>query len=607
MLQNVHLKNLALIKEADINLGPGLNIMTGETGAGKSIIIGSINIALGDKASHSFIRNGADHGLVELVFDTHDMRVAQLLASYDIPFEDNQVIITRKITPESSTAKINGEAVTLSRLREVTSLLVDIHGQHEHQTLLNPANHLAIIDEFAGNKLESVKHELKENYSEYKKLRNEYRQFAQNPEELAKEISFLEFEIKEIEDAQLKANEDTLLEAEYKKLCSAQQINDGLMKLRSNFIDGDNSVISRLSDGLRELNYLITIEPELKSYQSPLMDLDSIARDFGHELSHFIDSHTFDAVKYNEIHDRLNDINRLKSKYGNSVEEILHYKEELANKLSSIKDYARNKASIAAKMDKIRSEVNKLAQNLSDLRKSSALILEKRISDNLKELNFLNVDFKISFSKADKIYENGFDKVEFMISTNVGEPVKPLVKVASGGELSRVMLAIKASIADADHTETLIFDEIDTGISGITAQKVAEKMASLCHAANISDCNVHNTQKDAAGNIPQHLNGHQLICITHLPQIAAMADTHFVIEKSVSDGSTISGIRKLSENDSVLELARLISGNIITQTTLKSAEEMKAAAASSNTTTAFSSSLINEAGNSGDGCDSMNL
>lgn len=580
MLQNVHLKNLALIKEADINLGRGLNIMTGETGAGKSIIIGSINMALGDKASHSFIRNGAEYGLVELIFDTNDDRVSQILASYDIPFEDNQVIITRKITPESSTAKINGETVTLSRLREVTSLLVDIHGQHEHQTLLNPANHLTIIDEFAGSSIEAIKQELKENYSEYKKLRNEYRQFAQNPEELAKEISFLEFEIKEIDDAQLKANEDTLLEAEYKKLSAAQQINEGLMKLRNNFIDETGSIINRLSDGLRELNYLITIEPELKNFQTPMMDLDSIARDLGHDLSRFIDTHTFDAARYNEIHERLNDINRLKSKYGNSVEEILDYKEELANKLSSIKNYARNKASIAAKMEKIRSEVNILAQNLSDLRKSSALILEKRISDNLKDLNFLNIDFKINFSKTDKIYENGFDKVEFMISTNVGEPVKPLVKVASGGELSRVMLAIKASIADADHTETLIFDEIDTGISGITAQKVAEKMASLCHAENAGNGGTYQTEQDAAGNNPQHLNGHQLICITHLPQIAAMADTHFVIEKSISDGSTISGIRKLSENDSVLELARLISGNIITQTTLKSAEEMKSAAAS---------------------------
>ena len=580
MLQNVHLKNLALIKEADINLGRGLNIMTGETGAGKSIIIGSINMALGDKASHSFIRNGAEYGLVELIFDTNDERVSQILASYDIPFEDNQVIITRKITPESSTAKINGEAVTLSRLREVTSLLVDIHGQHEHQTLLNPANHLTIIDEFAGSSIEAIKQELKKNYSEYKQLRNEYRQFAQNPEELAKEISFLEFEIKEIDDAQLKANEDTLLEAEYKKLSAAQQINEGLMKLRNNFIDETGSIINRLSDGLRELNYLITIEPELKNFQTPMMDLDSIARDLGHDLSRFIDTHTFDAARYNEIHERLNDINRLKSKYGNSVEEILDYKEELANKLSSIKNYTRNKASIAAKMEKIRSEVNILAQNLSDLRKSSALILEKRISDNLKDLNFLNIDFKINFSKTDKIYENGFDKVEFMISTNVGEPVKPLVKVASGGELSRVMLAIKASIADADHTETLIFDEIDTGISGITAQKVAEKMASLCHAENAGNGGTYQTEQDAAGNNPQHLNGHQLICITHLPQIAAMADTHFVIEKSISDGSTISGIRKLSENDSVLELARLISGNIITQTTLKSAEEMKSAAAS---------------------------
>ncbi|MCF0229114.1 MAG: DNA repair protein RecN [Parasporobacterium sp.] len=553
MLNNVHLKNLALIEEADIDFTKGLNIMTGETGAGKSIIIGSINIALGDKASRSFIRSGADSGLVELRFSGYGPEISGLLSEMDIPEDEGYITVTRKLTRDGSISRINGTNVTLTTLRSVTSLLVDVHGQHDHQSLLNPARHIDITDEFAGREIADIRNEFHENYILYKNLRTRLKKLGDNPAELEKEAAFLRFEYKEIEDAGLKPDEDVALEAEYKRLSLAEKTSSGLQKVRSFLCSDTDGITARISDALKEMNYLAATDSEIKSLCSSLMDLDSVARDFSRELSHFADSRTFDAERYAAVHNRLNDINRLKSKYGSTVSEILKYQDSLAARLEEISSSDKERTELRSQMEQVRSQVNRLACALSDARKAAASRLENVVTGHLKDLNFLNADFRISFTKADKIYENGFDKVEFLISANPGEPVKPLANVASGGELSRVMLAIKAAIAGADHTDTLIFDEIDTGISGRTAQKVAEKLAFLS-------------------------SDHQLICITHLPQIAAMADTHFCIEKAVTEGSTISGIRKLTEDESAEELARLISGSEITETSLSSAKEMKAAA-----------------------------
>ena len=554
MLKNVHLQNLALIREADIDFGQGLNILTGETGAGKSIIIGSINIALGDKANKAFIRSGADYGLVELHFETSDPRVHALMEDLGIPDDDGNILITRRITADGSISRINGASVTLAGVKAVTSLLVDIHGQHDHQSLLNPSHHLDLVDSSGGEKLRGIREAFHSCYQEYKALRADYRQFSQDPEELAKELSFLEFELREIEEAGLKPGEDTLLEAEYKKLSGAEKVSEGLQKIKAMLFDSADSAYGRISDSLKEIQYLMTQDPDLKVFSDYLMDLDSISGDMGHELDRYLDDNTFNRQRFDEIHQRLNEINRLKSKYGSTLEEIRAYQEKLSDRILSIRNYASRKDELLAQMEKVRASVNQYAVQLSDSRKETAKVLEAQIRSNLEDLNFLNVDFEIHFEKADKIYENGFDKVEFLISTNPGEPVKPLARIASGGELARIMLAIKSSSAESDRIETLIFDEIDTGISGRTARKVAERLALLSH-------------------------DHQLICITHLPQIAAMADTHFSIEKSVSEGSTISGIRKLSRPDSIIELARLLSGNEITENTLLSAEEMKTPAA----------------------------
>ena len=554
MLRNVHLQNLALIREADIDFGPGLNILTGETGAGKSIIIGSINIALGEKASRSFIRTGADHGLVELTFYSEDPRIAQQLADLDIPAEDHQIIISRRITADGSTSRINGVSVTLNKLRGITSLLVDIHGQHDHQSLLHSASHLGIVDEFGKETIQPIWQQFREGYEQYRSLRSRYRQFSQDPEQLARDISLAQYEYEEIEKADLKPGEDKMLEEEYRRLGHAREITDGLRKVSSALFQSTDSASSRISSALRDLNHLKTLDPSLDSFCSSLMDLESIARDMDHDLLRYIDDHEFNGQRYEEIHSRLDEINRLKTKYGSTIEAILSYQEQTAVRLQQLKEYTSGKEELAARLGQIKTKVRAIADQLSEARKEAASVLEQKILQNLKDLNFPEIHFQISFARADKIYDTGYDKVEFLISTNPGEPVKPLIKVASGGELSRIMLAIKASIADADHTDTLIFDEIDTGISGRTAQKTAEKLAVLS-------------------------SNHQLICITHLPQIAAMADTHFAIEKSSLEGSAITAIQRLNSPDSILELARLISGSEITETTLQSAEEMKQSAA----------------------------
>ena len=471
----------------------------------------------------------------------------------NIPYEEGNMIITRKISRDSSSSRVNGRAVTLSDLKDITSVLVDIYGQHDHQSLLDPSKHLDIVDEYGAQSISPAKAAFNKSYSQYRTLRSRIKGFSQSPEELSKEISFLEYQINEIDSADLRAGEDTTLEAEYRKLSNASRITSGLQKIHSELSSVPGNILDTISDSLKDISVLADIRQDISSLKDQLMDIDSLVRDLNHDMAQYINNNSFDARRYDEVHDRLDLINNLKSKYGKTISEILDYRNSCSSKLEQLNTYLKNKEGLQSQMAEIKQQVRQKASQLSNLRKEAASLLEENISRNLKDLNFLNVDFSIDFSMADRIYENGYDRVQFMISTNVGEPRKPLAKVASGGELSRIMLAIKASIADADRTQTLIFDEIDTGISGRTAQSVAEKLAFLARS-------------------------HQIICITHLPQIAAMADTHFAIEKSVEDGSTISGIRLLSAQDSVSELARLLSGSEITPAALRSAAEMKAAA-----------------------------
>ena len=550
MLKSVHLKNLALIKEAQIDFTKGLNIMTGETGSGKSVIIGSVNIALGDKANKAMIRTGSDFALAELEFSDVCPQALALLDELDIDKNGGNIIVSRKITPDSSAARINGETTTLSNLKRLTSLLVDVHGQHEHQSLLDPAKHMEILDDFAGDDVSKIKKDLSDELSEYKKLRSEYKIYDKDEAQLEREISLLKYEVQEIEKAALAAGEDLKLEESFKQMSLREKTSESLEKIRYIFADESSGLVRAVSEALREMDEAVKYDPSLASFKSTLSDIDSLSKDFSHDISKYTDENSFDRAKFREITDRLNLINRLKSKYGSSVPEILEYEEKAQKQIGEYENYEGSKAALSEKLSRSKAKINALAKELSAQRKKAAGKLELLIADNLKDLNFLSAEFKIDFSLAQKISKDGFDRVQFMVSLNPGQPLKPLAVVASGGELSRIMLAVKSAIAENDQIETLIFDEIDTGISGQTAFKVSEKLKSLS-------------------------SDHQIICITHLPQIASGADSHFLIEKEVADGAAISGIRKLSDEGSAYELAKMISANEVTPAALEHAKELK--------------------------------
>ena len=549
MLQNLHVKNLALINETEVEFKEGLNILSGETGAGKSIIIGSINLALGEKVQKEMLRDNADTALVELVFYVEDPATLEAIRALDIDVEDETVILSRKITSGRAIARINGEAVSASKMKEVAALLIDIHGQHEHQSLLSKRKHLEILDLFAKDQFKDRKEKLATCYHEYKKLLEELDRSDSDTEDRARELSFLEYEVKEIEDANLTIGEDEELEEQFRKYSNGKKILDAISAAHAATSEDDESASERISRALREIGSVSRYDKRVEELEEQLTEIDNLLSDFNHEISSYLSEEEFDDETYFDIEKRLDLINHLKSKYGNSVEDILKSYEEKCQRISVLKDYDEYLNQLLSKINKKKKELTELSDEVSSIRKAESTKLTESIRAALMDLNFLDVSFSMEFKKID-FTENGTDEVEFMISTNPGEPEKPLGKVASGGELSRIMLAIKTVLAENDHIETLIFDEIDSGISGRTAQMVSEKMNELGRS-------------------------HQIICITHLPQIAAMADTHFLIEKSVENATTVSRIHELSDEESVQELARMLGGVEITDTVIENAREMK--------------------------------
>ncbi len=550
MLQNLHVKNLALIDETEVEFGNGLNILTGETGAGKSIIIGSINLALGQRVPKEMLKENGEPALVELIFSVEDARVREKLAELDIEVEDDMVILSRKITSGKAVARINGEAVSASLLKEVASLLIDIHGQHEHQSLLSKKKHLDILDVYAKQELNVKKECLGQAFSEYKKLKEEWTTSNTDGESRARELSFLEFEIKEIKEAALKIGEDEELEEEFKRFSNGRKIMEAV-GIAKEAVDGQGESASELiGRALRELSSVSSYDKNVADLENQLMEIENLMHDFNHELSSYISDVDFDEETFYQIEKRLDVINHMKSKYGNSIEAILKVYEEKCERVAVLNDYDAYLSKLSASLQAKENEVKALCEAISKIRKKHAEVLCVAITQALQDLNFLDVVFTMEFGEPVAYSSNGFDEPEFMISTNPGEPVKPLGKVASGGELSRIMLAIKTIMADTNEIDTLIFDEIDSGISGRTAQMVAEKMNTLGRSS-------------------------QIICITHLPQIAAMADSHYLIEKKVEQNMTRSNIFKLNEEDSVHELARMLGGVEITDAVVKNAQEMK--------------------------------
>lgn len=549
MLQNLHVKNLALIKETEVEFKEGLNILSGETGAGKSIIIGSINLALGEKVQKEMLRDSAESALVELIFSVEDEATRNALGALEIEMEDDTVILSRKITGGRAIGRINGEAVSASKMREVAALLIDIHGQHEHQSLLSKRKHLEILDLFAREALSGYKEKLSACFREYRKLLEELEHSDSDTEERARELSFLEFEVNEIEDANLSVGEDETLEEQFRKYSNGKKILDAIFAAYAATSEDDESASERVSRALRELGSVSQYDKRVEEIEQQLIEIDNLLSDFNREAAAYLSEEEFDDETYYEIEKRLDLINHLKSKYGNSIEDILKAYEDKCKRIAVLKDYDEYLNQLLNKINKKKKELKEISDQVSEIRKDQSVKLTDAIKDALMDLNFLDVRFTMEFRDID-FTENGTDEVEFMISTNPGEPLKPLGKVASGGELSRIMLAIKTVLAENDHIETLIFDEIDSGISGRTAQMVSEKMNELGRS-------------------------HQIICITHLPQIAAMADTHFLIEKSVENDTTVSHIHELSDEESVQELARMLGGVEITDKVVENAREMK--------------------------------
>lgn len=547
MLHNLHVKNLALIEEAEVDFSKGLNILSGETGAGKSIIIGSIGAAIGEKVSKDMIRKDADYALVELVFSV-DEQVRHKLAAMDILMEDDQVILTRRISGGRSIAKINSESVSASKLREAASLLIDIHGQHEHQSLLNQKNHLQILDAYAKREYKELKEKLSDAYHEYIRVKHELNEASLDTEQRARELSFLQYEAEEIEHAALTAGEDEELEMQYRRFANGKQIMGSIGQVYE--LTSENGAAQMTGHAVLEIAKVSAYDEKVRQLEEQLTEIDNLLNDFNRELSGYLDDTDFDEERFYEMEKRLDLINGLKAKYGDTIEKILSEYEHKLERIEKLSDYDAYLSGLSQKLEMKETELETLCKKVSAIRQKQASKLSKKIKSALIDLNFLDVQFEISLTRKKEYTASGYDEAEFLISTNPGEPVQSLTKIASGGELSRIMLAIKAVLADCDEIGTLIFDEIDTGISGRTAQMVSEKMNVISR-------------------------DHQIICITHLPQIAAMADTHFLIEKQAINNHTHTSIRKLGSDESVTELGRMLGGVKVTNTVLKSAKEMK--------------------------------
>lgn len=551
MLQNLYVKNLALIDETEVEFGPGLNILTGETGAGKSLLLGSVNLALGGKYSADMLRSGEKSGLVELTFTVDDERIRRRLEQLDLFPEDGCLTLSRRLMEGRSVSRINGETVSARVLRDAAGLLIDIHGQHENQTLLQRRNHLSLLDLYAKEETSPLRKEMAEKFRNYQELCRKKESSAMDDESRRREAALAEFEVKEIEDAALVPGEDEELEEQYRRMTESRRVTESVAETyQYTGEDARGNASDFLSRAIRSMQEAAEFDGTGSRLYGQLIEIDSLLNDFNRELSEYAKSFEFSDEEFQETETRLNLINHLKAKYGKTISEILAYCGEKRQRLTELEDYDTFMRELDKKTEEALGAVEKTAEELHKVRERAAVTFAGEIQKQMQELNFLDARLEIRLTDAGHYSAGGKDEAEFYFSANPGEPLKPMGNVASGGELSRVMLAVKTVLADEEDTPTLIFDEIDTGISGITAGKVGEKLRLIGRSR-------------------------QVICITHLPQIAAAADSHFLISKE-TDGRTVkTDIALLDEEASVQELARMLGGANVTGTILESAGEMK--------------------------------
>lgn len=551
MLLNLNVKNLALIDAAEVAFADGLNILTGETGAGKSMLLGSLQLAFGGKLEKSSLKDETKEVFVEALFQIENEKQNNLLQEMGIFPEEGQVILSRKFANGRWINKINGESVTVKLLQQVSEVLIDIYGQHQQQILLNKHKHLELLDEYAEKELKEEKEKLSVSFKEYIRLKKELEESDVNEEQRMREISFMEFEVKEIEEAALRIGEDEELESTYRRMNNAKKIAETMDKVHQiSGYNGEQGAGEQIGYALRLLDGIAGIDKEIEEKRNQLADIDGLLNDFNRDIAQYMESLEFRQEEFVQTEERLDLLNKLKAKYGKTIEAVLEYQQEKQTELERLADYDNYREQLKHKLKQETDKLKEISNQVSKIRKKKADELCKKVKEHLLDLNFLNTDFTMEFKENPQFSQNGIDEVQFMIATNLNEPLRPLQTTASGGELSRIMLAIKTVMADNDNIDTLIFDEIDTGISGRTAQKVSEKMALIS-------------------------KNHQLICITHLPQIAAMADKHFIIEKSVENNKTQTNVKELDKEEEIKELARMLGGVSITETTMESAREMK--------------------------------
>lgn len=553
MLEQLYIKNVALIDETLIEFNKGLNILSGETGAGKSIIIGSIAFVLGGRATKDFIKKDCEQAKVEALLSIKSNDILNYLIDFGINIEeDNSILITRIYTKNGKNiCKINGKPATISMIKEIAEKLIDIHGQHEHQSLLNPKKHIVLLDKFCDENLINLKDSLFNEIVCYKKILNEIAEISigKNKQDI---IDFLKFQIDEIESANLKIEEEKTLIIERNIILESVNLKKHYEKvLQLLSISDDLSAMDKIYIAINHIQELSNIDSKNTYLLNEIQEIYARLEDVVLCLKKNFENINDNTQELNFIEERLDLIQKLKKKYGNSINDILNFSLKNQKKLENYLNSSEKLEKLNLKKDKCEKNIKNICKNISEIRKNTALNLENKIEKHLFDLGMKNTKFKIDISNKNTFNKNGFDKVEFLISTNLGENLKPLSKIASGGEMSRIMLSLKAVLSVADNIETFIFDEIDSGISGRTAQMVAEKLCLLSKS-------------------------NQILCITHLPQIATMGDSHFLIEKSSNfiDNITNTTINLLNYDETVNEIARMIAGAEITNSTIISAKEM---------------------------------
>lgn len=537
MLGQLHIKNIGIIEEITINFYDGLNILTGETGAGKSLIIDSINAITGGRISKDLIKTGADMAFVEACFFNRD---------------EETTILSREIYPSGRTiCKINGKMSTISEMKEVGETLIDIHGQHENQSLLNAKTHIELLDNFLGEQIENIKTDYRNFLGKYKEIKFKIEQNYGDEKERARRIDLLKYQVDEIEIASLKKGEEEELEHKRRILQNAEKIATSLNEAY-NLLDGN--ALETLSEITRKISNISDIDEKYMDILNLVNESYYTLQDVASTTSKYLSDVDFDTQEQTEIEERLDTIFSLKRKYGNTVEDVLKYYEDASNELYFLNNSEEMINELKKELSNIEDKLESLSSQMHSVREKSAKELEKRINAQLQDLEMTKAYVQFEFKKSEEYRENGTDIVQLLICTNVGEGLKPLGKIASGGEISRVMLAIKTILCEYDSVETMIFDEIDTGISGQAGKAVAEKMKKIGKT-------------------------HQVICVTHLPVIAASGDANFYIKKEIKNEKTTTTIKHLNEEETIMEVARILSGKDITQMALEHVKELRKAMA----------------------------